>query len=165
MKLKDLLSQYDINLSLNILVLKAEITFKDSDKKAAWELYIELLTRVTTEPLSNEEGIEQVALSSVYSIFPITREILKKYGRRTIEFSKIAIPILNQKIRPFTTKWHKLGQNNNFNDSERSKEFRDELKLLQIELRKYNKFLAYIAGVEDLTFLEKENKKAEKCQE
>ena len=113
-----------------------------------------MLTRIVTQQLPKEHGDEQKALDSIYSLFPTTRNILKKYGRKTINFSKTAIPILNQKVRPFTAKWHKLSLTNCFNNIEKCKEFRKELNILQIELKKYNHLLADIAGVEDLTDLE-----------
>lgn len=152
--LKSLLSKFNIQLSINAVFLKAKIRFADQDKKAAWELYIELLTRITTQPLPDKDGLEQTALDSVFSIFSTTREILKKYGTGTIGFSKIAIPVLNQIVRPFTAKWHKLSQENAFDNAEKCKAFRKELKALQLELQKYNQLLAEIAGVEDLTNLE-----------
>ena len=154
MTLKELLFKFGLKLSLSIGILNAEINFVNNDKKAAWELYIELLTRIATQVLPRRDGIEQSALSSTYSIFSTTREVLKKYGVTTIKFSKIAIPMLNQKIRPFTTKWHKLAEENAFCDSKKCEEFRKELENLQKELKKYNKLLAHIAGVEDLTNLE-----------
>jgi hypothetical protein len=40
-------------------------------------------------------------------IFPLTREILRKHGSGAGEFAKLAIPVLNQIIRPFTAKWHR----------------------------------------------------------
>ena len=134
--------------------MEAVISFENKDRKAAWELYIELLTRIATQPLPDRDGDEQTALESVYSIFPTTRDILKKYGTGTIRFSRIAIPVLNQIVRPFTAKWHKLSMAGCFSDSELCKEFREELKLLQIDLRNYNQLLANVAGVEDLTALE-----------
>lgn len=150
------LSKFDLKeLSINAVFLKSKITFKDNDREAAWEMYIELLTRITTQPLPDEDGVEKTALDSVYAIFPITREVLKKYGGGTIQFSKIAIPVLNQIVRPFTAKWHKLSEEGAFNGTEKCKEFRDDLEALQIELKKYNRLLADIAGVEDLTALEK----------
>lgn len=41
------------------------------------------------------------------SLFGTTREILRRRGRNTIQFSKVAIPVLNQVVRPFTAKWHR----------------------------------------------------------
>ena len=154
-KIKELLSKVGLDkLSLNIGFLRADIKFQNDDKKAAWELYVEMMTRITTQSLPHKHGDEKTALDSVFSLFPTTREILKKYGRETIEFSKIAIPVLNQIVRPFTAKWHKLSLQNCFDHIDQCKQFRKELNDLQIELKKYNHLLADIAGVEDLTDLE-----------
>ena len=134
----------------------AEISFKTPDRDAAWELYIEMLTRIITQPLPVEAGDEKTALDSVYSLFPTSREILRRRGRGTIQFSKIAVPVLNQVVRPFTAKWHKESLAGAFDNEVGRKEFREELAVLQDELRNYNRMLAKIAGVEDLTDLEQE---------
>lgn len=133
-----------------------QLDFKQDDKDAAWELYVEMMTRIVTQPLPNNVGDEQTALTSVYSLFSITREILRRRGRNTINFSKIAIPILNQIVRPFTAKWHKESLEGAFDCETRRAEFRQELEALQKDLRNYNRMLADIAGVEDLTDLEQE---------
>ena len=134
--------------------IKAEISFKDDDRDAAWELYVEMLTRIVTQPLPSKAGDEKTALDSVHSLFPITREILRRRGRDTIQFSTVAIPVLNQVVRPFTAKWHRESLSGAFEDVERCKKFRKELEDLQRDLRNYNRLLAKIAGVEDLTDLE-----------
>ena len=129
-------------------------SFKDADKTAAWDMYVELLTRVTTQHIATEDGDEKSALTSIYSLFEITRNIIKENGSGCIEFAKVAIVILNQVIRPFTAKWHKLSLENAFDKSEKRSLFREELMDLQIVLRRYTQLLADIAGVEDLTQLE-----------
>ena len=134
----------------------AEITIDTSDSDAAWELYIEMLTRVVTQTLPIEVGDEETALDSVYSLFPITREVLRRRGRRAINFTKIAIPVLNQIVRPFTAKWHGRRLAGDLADEDVRGEFRQELATLQDDLRNYNRMLAGIAGVEDLTDLEKD---------
>lgn len=133
-----------------------QLDFKQDDKDAAWELYVEMMTRIVTQPLPNNVGDEQTALTSVYSLFSITREILRRRGRNTINFSKIAIPILNQIVRPFTAKWHKESLAGAFDCETRRAEFRQDLETLQKDLCNYNRMLADIAGVEDLTDLEQE---------
>ena len=135
----------------------AEIAIDASDGAAAWELYVEMLTRVVTQPLPVEIGDEETALDSVYSLFPITREVLRRRGRRAINFTKIAVPILNQIVRPFTAKWHGKRLAGDLADEDIRNEFRDELATLQEDLRNYNRMLAVIAGVEDLTDLEKDS--------
>ena len=136
-------------------MINSEISFQQADKDAAWELHIEMLTRIVTQPLPSDAGDEKTALDSVHALFAITREILRRHGRGTIQFSKIAIPVLNQIVRPFTAKWHKESLAGAFEHETKRKEFRDELEILQRELRNYNSLLAEIAGVEDLTDLEK----------
>ena len=131
-----------------------EISIDQADKDAAWELYIEMLTRIVTQPLPSEAGDEKTALDSVYSLFGITREILRRRGRGTIQFSKVAIPVLNQVVRPFTAKWHKESLAGAFDHEGKRREFREELAALQKDLRNYNRMLANIADIEDLTDLQ-----------
>ncbi|MFY0677561.1 MAG: hypothetical protein JXR18_09780 [Neptuniibacter sp.] len=147
------------NWDMTSLMVKApflEMEFKpqDEDKAAAWELYVELLTRITTQSLVTSHGDEQSALSSIHSLFETTRVILKNNGRHCVEFTKIAILVLNQKIRPFTNKWHKLSIQGAFSDQSKCEEFREELESLQSTLQVYTQMLADMAGVEDLTELE-----------
>ena len=132
-----------------------EIDFKDEDRNAAWELYVEMLTRIVTQSLPASAGDEQTALDSVYSLFPTTREILRRRGKGTVQFSKVAIPVLNQVVRPFTAKWHRESLSSAFDRQTKREEFREQLINLQADLRNYNRMLAEIAGVEDLTDLER----------
>lgn len=144
------------SLKIKAPYLEMELKFKDADKSAAWELYVELLTRITTQKLDIAHGDEKTALDSIYSLFPITRQVLKNNSSQCIEFAKIAIIVLNQVVRPFTAKWHKLSMEKAFADNDQCNVFRLELALLQTELRKYTKLLAGMAGVEDITELEEE---------
>ena len=66
-------------------------------------------------------------------------------------FSKIAVIVLNQIIRPFTAKWHKEQLNGAFMNKEKCAEFREDLMCFQKEMRKYSAMLAEIAAVEDIT--------------
>lgn len=155
MKLDQWLMKFHLEkVRLNLAVVRTDISFETADKDAAWELYVEMLTRVVTQPLPYNVGDDKTALDSVYSLFPITREILRRRGRSTVKFSMIAIPVLNQIVRPFTAKWHRESLAGAFDDDEKRTEFRKELADLQQELRNYNRMLAEIAGVEDLTDLE-----------
>ena len=119
-----------------------ELSIQSADQDAAWELYVEMLTRIVTQPLPYNVGDDKTALDSVYSLFPITREILRRHGRSTIKFSMIAIPVLNQVVRPFTAKWHRESLAGAFDDDAKRQEFRKELVGLQEDLRSYNRMLA-----------------------
>jgi hypothetical protein len=157
MKLRKWLEKWNMtSLKIGPTFLQADLRWKDADKAAAWEMYIELLTRITTQPLDTEHGDEKTALESVYSLFPTTRQVLKNNTKNCVEFAKLAIVILNQIVRPFTAKWHRLSQQGVFEDPEKKCEFRKELGDVQLELGKYAKMLADMAGVEDLTSLEGE---------
>ena len=155
MKWKKWLETWDMtSLKINAGFLEMEWSPSEPDKKAAWELYIELLTRITTQSLDDENGDEGTALTSVFSLFSTTRQIIKDNGRDCIEFTKIAVVILNQKIRPFTAKWHKVSVSGGFSDKAKCQTFRWELSELQKVLSVYTQMLAEMAGVEDLTKLE-----------
>ena len=155
MKRRDFLERWGLsNLKINLGFLEGEFKPSDPDRAAAWELYVELLTRVTTQSLAPEDGDEKTALDSVYAIFPLTREILRRQGSGSGEFAKLAIPVLNQVIRPFTAKWHRDSLAGAFNDASQCQAFRSELGMLQIDLRNYTRALAAMAEVEDLTALE-----------
>lgn len=89
----------------------------DADEQfAAWELYVELITRVPVAQLHDEEGSLREALTSLYTIFTMSRELLHKYGPSIarpkqggdISFGFLAITILNNVLRPLLAKWHPL---------------------------------------------------------
>jgi len=157
-KWKNWLENWDMmSLKIKTPFLESEWKPSEPDKDAAWNLYIELLTRITTQNLQTDHGDEKAALESIHSLFSITRQIIKDKGRGCVEFTKIAVVVLNQKVTPFTAKWHKLSIDGAFDDAQRGAEFRSELALLQNELRKYTRALADMADVEDLTSLEESN--------
>ncbi len=115
MKWEKWLENWDMkSLKISTPFLNMEWRPADADRNAAWDLYIELLTRITTQPLAEIDGDEQTALTSIYNIFSLTRNTIKTHGRDCSEFTKIAIVILNQVIRPFTAKWHKISTDNGF---------------------------------------------------
>lgn len=138
-------------LKINIGFLETEWEPQVQDAEAAWEIYVELLTRIATQPLPHDAGVESVALGSVYSLFDITRGVLRKYGKDSVGFAKIAVIILNQVVRPFTARWHRLSSEAAFQDEEQCQIFREELRALQVQLRSYMGMLAQIAGVEDIS--------------
>jgi len=158
MKWRKWLENWDMtSLKISAPFLEMEWNPAEPDKNAAWALYIELLTRITTQPLAENHGDEETALDSVHSLFDLTRAIIKLHGRECIEFTKIAIVVLNQTIRPFTAKWHKISIESGFKSKATCREFRRELTTLQKTLRTYTRMLSEMAGVEDLTALDQKN--------
>lgn len=152
MKWKELFDRWGMNyIKLNAGFAELEFSPNDPDRDAAWELYVELLTRITTQVLDDEHGDERTALDSVFSLFALTRQTLKNRGRHCTEFAKIAVIVLNQVVRPFTAKWHGASLAGEFNQPKQRAEFRLELKQLQEKLRHYSSLLADLAGAEDMT--------------
>ena len=158
MKWSKWLENWDMtSLKINLKFLEMEWEPSEPDMAAAWEMYIELLTRIATQALPAEHGDEGAALESVYSLFPTTREILRRTGRDCTEFTKIAVVVLNQIVRPFTAKWHRKSLAGDFESPAACDEFRNELSELQARLHAYMGMLAEMAGVEDMTHLERED--------
>ena len=81
MNLPALFNQFNLtNVRLNVAGIQVEVEFNQDDKDAAWELYVEMLTRIVTQPLPADVGDEKTALDSVFSLFATTREILASAG-------------------------------------------------------------------------------------
>jgi hypothetical protein len=156
MKFRDFFRKFRLHDRLKIKTpfLETEVIFEDVDRKAAWELYVELVTRVTTQPLDQVYGDEAAALTSVHTIFESTREVLRKNGVRCYQFSRIAVLMLNQVVRPFTTKWHEKSVSGELANADEQSRFRAELTALQEDLLNYTALLAEMAGVEDITDIE-----------
>ena len=78
MKWSKWLANWDMtSLKISAPFLEMEWNPSEPDKDAAWELYVELLTRITTQPLLDKDGDEEAALQSVYALFGLTRSIIK----------------------------------------------------------------------------------------
>lgn len=88
----------------------------ESERNAAWEMYVELITRISVVELKSDEGLLREALSSLYTLFGTTRTILRKYGpsiaqpkgKDDLSFGYLAVAILNTVLRPVLAKWHPM---------------------------------------------------------
>ncbi len=155
MRMKDLFEKWGLKgLKVKTPILEMDWEPSDPDKNAAWDLYVELLTRITTQKLPDGHGTEEAALESVHKIFELTRSTLKEHGRKAEHFTRVAIIVLNQVIRPFTAKWHRLSEQGAFGLGDKCVEFRRELAALQQSLKAYTKMLSELADVEDMTEME-----------
>ncbi|GAA3068788.1 hypothetical protein GCM10020000_61530 [Streptomyces olivoverticillatus] len=142
----------------------------EAERKAAWELYAELATRVSTVELGPGEGFLREALTSFYSLFATTRDILRRYGpdvapRRGpdhITFGALAVTVLNQALRPLLAAWHpRLAAYEALRPSdvdpvayergwEHAQELREEISRVRGVLVELAKALAEVAGSADL---------------
>jgi hypothetical protein len=128
----------------------------DVQRRTAWNIYVEFATRVATQPLTPDAGLDRSALKSLYALFGATRRILREAGpaaglsRDTI--GGLAIAVLNEGMRPFLSRWHaKLGPNEDIHNtgSAINAEFRSELQQLSLELHDYVEVLGIMAGAAD----------------
>lgn len=154
-----------ITLSLPFGIGGVEMEPDSTERDAAWELYVELVTRIAVQSLHPQEGLVREAMNSLYSLFGSTREILRKAGPKVgashDSVGGIAIAVLNNGLRPFLSKWHPLLQeweeqkadgvspqaHERLWDNEMTA--RGELDALRSDLAKYAEALGAICGVEE----------------
>jgi hypothetical protein len=131
-----------------------------AQRRVAWRLFVEIITRIATQPLDDEVGDDGVALKSLYDLFQFTRktvaemEITASATGETIE--TFALDMLNGDLRPFLSKWHPLWDEFAKGDRQPSqvwsyhKPFRNELRQLQSKIEMRARGLAEIAGVKNV---------------
>jgi hypothetical protein len=83
---------------------------RDSEQ-VAWKLFVETVTRISTQSLDAGGGFVREALTSLYSLFASTRDILKQSQPSRLTgtdptVEQLAIAMLNTELRPFLTRWH-----------------------------------------------------------
>lgn len=148
MKWKYLLGEWGLaKLQLEGSFVDAEFAPHEADRNAAWELYIELATRISTQPLPPGQGVEAAALESVHSLFATAREIMKRYGRDAQAFTRIGIGVLNHILRPFLTRWHPQFADTTTPDEASLALFRQDLEAVRRDMLAYARVLAAIADV------------------
>ena len=112
---------------------KQDDVYTVSDREAAWEIFVEIDTRIITQPLEN--GIDKAALNSLYRLFELHREISKRHGLRCKRYYDLMTSILNDDIRPFTSKWHQRFEAKTNDNVIPDTEFREELKSIQTKMQ------------------------------
>ena len=155
----------NVTVSLPFGIGSASWEADPTERNAAWELYVELVTRVAVQSLDPQEGLVREAMNSLYSLFGSTREILRKAGPKVgashDSVGGIAIAVLNNGLRPFLSKWHPLlmeweekkeeGVSPQAHEKAWDKELtiRSELDSLRRDLEQYANALEKIAGISE----------------
>ncbi|WP_109008679.1 hypothetical protein [Nostoc commune] len=163
--MRDRVSLETVSVSLPFGIGSMSWKVDTTQKKAAWSLYVELVTRIAVQPLEVDQGLVREAMNSLYSLFGTTREVLKAagpdVGASRDSVGGIAIAVLNNGLRPFLAKWHPLlqawearrpvGVSPKEHEQSWSEEpkLRSELEALRGGLEDYAKALAIIAGVNE----------------
>jgi len=151
----------EVNIAGQKLTLKLNV-----ERAAAWKLYVELNTRIATQELHPSEGLLREALSSLYALFGITRQILKEAGPEVAQGNEslgfYAMEILNQVLRPVLAKWHpalthwEAGRENDVSPLEHERKWKHQARLRRAlestrgSLLTYSEALRLLAGVHDL---------------
>lgn len=163
------LKEVKVKLNLGVFQLEGVIIPSESDRKAAWELYIEIITRVTVIELKESQGILREALTSIHSLFETTRKVLKNYGPelarydttdiKNLNLGLISVSMLNYVLRPFLSKWHPIledyestrkpetSRKSHEDQWDKKKEFRTALAEIRETMNHYSYLLAEIAGI------------------
>ena len=156
-----------VDIDTRFLKIRGEWEVDERQQKAAWEIYVELVTRIATVELTPGEGLLREALSSLYQIFTETRQILRRYGpvvakprgRGNLTLGAISVTLLNTGLRPVLTKWHPLLMAYEATrkpevsppDLEAGWEYNQELRAiltdLQETMNRYSLLLAEAAGI------------------
>lgn len=137
-----------------------------AEKQTAWEIYIELITRVPLADPDGEQGLLRESLLSLYTLFQITRMLLRHLGPKTSAEEKVdrscvylAVKMLNQALRPLLSKWHPLLQDYEKQRPDKAgiieyekhwekyKEIHQEITVLRQTLHGYAQAFAQIAGI------------------
>lgn len=151
-----------INMNLPFNVGAVDFIANEAQQKTAWKLYVEFETRVVVQQLGDDEGLIREALSSLYTLFTETRTLLREAGPEIADgresLGPISIKMLNEGIRPVTSKWHpmllqheeKKPSHKSAREHERDWEHHDEvrmaLRLLQTDMNAYVVMLGRMCG-------------------
>ncbi len=103
-----------VGFSIPLLGIETTLELNRSEREAAWKFLVELVTRTAIVSSGDGEGSDAAVLSSLYSLFGTAREVLKEHGVDTgadhadgsLSFATVSVRVLNEILRPFTTKWH-----------------------------------------------------------
>ena len=160
----------DVGLDVKVFKLSGKWEPNDAERRAAWNLYVELITRIAVVELPSGSGLMREALTSLYQLFGATRKILVDAGPEVsrpkepgfFSFAQIALVILNTVIRPTLAYWHPVLEDWEHQDTNKSrKEHEDEwsrrddlradLEAVRVVLKGYARLLAQACGAPDLT--------------
>lgn len=89
-----------------------ELDVTQAERKLLWRFFVELSTRISAQPLSENGGRMREALTSLYSLFGLARDQLASLppdasrGRGKAPTAGYILRILNSDLRPMLDRWH-----------------------------------------------------------
>ncbi len=142
---KDWISNAGLDEDLSALASPDIYEPNDDDRKAAWILYTELSTRVSVAPLKYKEGDEVTALTSLYTVFTKSRELIAEHGRSAHHFATVTRQMFEQHVRPFTGYWHGKKEDGSLANHDTRREFRQRLRALQPKMERFANLLQLLS--------------------
>jgi hypothetical protein len=127
-----------------VIVSESKYQTPDPDKAAAHEFLSELNTRIATQPLPYQYGVEARALESLWELFGHARAVLKR-NPGCKAFAEAIMRMLNEDLRPVTSKWDRAHELGFLNSQDGADEFRGDLAEVQQKLREFAKHLEIMA--------------------
>src|ERR1700722_1534352 len=133
-----------------------------SNEGVAWRLFVESVTRISTQPLDQGSGVIREALNSLYVLFQSVRSILLEvrptaHVGSTPAVELLAIGMLNVQMRPFMAKWHaRLAERGQKHPGSPQSEWpenaqcRAEMETMRQGLLEYVRGLGQLAGVRNV---------------
>lgn len=111
--------------------------FEPTPNQAAAHVFLsELRTRISTQPLPYQYGVEARALESLQELFKHARDAMKNHPGCS-EFARRTTTLLNVDIRPVTAKWHRAYSEGRLSSRDGANEFRADLAKTQSKLRDF----------------------------
>jgi hypothetical protein len=143
--------------------LSIKLEPNEAERRAAWQLYVELATRITSTPFDRATGSARSVIESLHGVFLLTRQILREAGpdvaRSEHSFGPLAIRFLREVLAPFLLRWHEPLQEYEATRTDhasgiahaqkwdRFPDFCKDLAIVQDKTRAYTVALADISGV------------------
>ena len=137
-----------------------KFTIAGAQRRVAWRLFVEITTRIATQPMQDETGDDGIALKSLYELFQLTRKAISEMEPTpsatgdTVE--TFALDMLNSDLRPFLSTWHPKwdeyaeGGKAVSQAWPKHREFRVELREIQTKIKSRARGLAQLAGVRNV---------------
>lgn len=164
------LESVDVSIGVPPFEISGSFTPSRAERIAAWEILVELASRTTTAPLKDGTGSLTAAHKSLYELYAITREVLRRHGPDVgasradgnLSLALISLRVLNDVIRPVLSTWHpKLDayvkrRQPEQDEADWERDWPDNaacraaLNGIRAEVRSYLDALAQIAGTPDI---------------
>lgn len=102
---------------------------------------------IAIQALPDDEGDDATALTSIYRLFPLSRDCMRRHGVECATTGALLTAFLNQKVRGFTAQWYKRWIDEKWDQISGAKHtaFRAALRDLQPTLKELADALSQLA--------------------